>query len=347
MEITTVVVTGASGYLGSWIVKHALDAGYRVRGTVRDPDDEEKTAHLRALEGADRLTLYAADLLADGVFDKAVSGADAVVHSASPFFTQHVQDGYEQLVKPAVEGTQNVLSSVDKASSVHRVVLTSSVAAVMGEASEAKSRPDRLIDESCWNETSSVDYQPYSYSKLAAERAAWEIAGRQERWDLVTINPSFILGPSLSRRLDGTSVALIKQLGDGTFKQGAPGLVFGFVDVRDVALAHIRALQRSEAEGRFILADRVASLSDAARVLYKRFGVDYPIPKRGIPKPLFWLLAPSVGLQRRFVARNVGIDFRLDNSRSREILGIDYRDTRETAVEHFSQLIDNGVFDKG
>lgn len=343
MSIETVVVTGASGYLGSWIVKSALDAGFAVRGTVRDPRDEKKTAHLRELAGSDRLTLHEANLLIPGAFDEVVAGADAVIHSASPFFTQHVEDGYQQLVRPAVEGTQNVLDAVEKTPSVGRVVVTSSVAAIIGDGTEAAEYPGRNVDETRWNHTSSAEYQPYSFSKLAAERRAREIAEAQSRWSLATINPAFIIGPSLSRRLDGTSVALMKQLGDGTFKQGVPDLVFGFVDVRDVALAHVRALEKGDALGRFLLSDRVSSLPDLARLLRGRFGAAYPIPKRAVPKVLFWLLAPSFGLERRYVSHNVGIRFGLDNTRSREVLGIEYRDTQLTAIEHFEQLIENGA----
>jgi nucleoside-diphosphate-sugar epimerase len=338
----TIVVTGASGYLGSWIVKLALDAGFTVRGTVRDPDDESKTAHLNALNGAERLSLHKADLLESGAFDDIVAGADVVIHSASPFFTQHVKDGYEQLVKPAVEGTKNVLSAVDKADSVLRVVLTSSVAAVMGDAIEAKDYPGGVIDESRWNESSSVSYQPYSYSKLAAERAAWDMANAQKRWSLVTINPAFIIGPSLSGRIDGTSVSVMKQLGDGTFKQGAPELIFGFVDVRDVARAHVSAVEHEDTTGRFILAERVASFPELAKVLQERYP-GFPFPVKKVPKPLFWLLAPTFGLQRRFVARNVGIRYSLDNARSCKELGIEYHDSFDTALEHFGQLIENGV----
>ncbi|MEX2441974.1 MAG: NAD-dependent epimerase/dehydratase family protein [Alkalispirochaeta sp.] len=343
MHNKTVVVTGASGYLGSWIVKQALEAGFTVRGTVRDHDDPEKTHHLRDLPYAERLTLHRADLLEKGAFHEIVAGADAVIHSASPFFAQHVDNAKEALVRPAVEGTRNVLTAAGATPSVRRVVLTSSVAAVIGDARDAADNPGRRADESCWNNVSSETYDPYSYSKTAAERIAWEDSSCQSQWDLVVINPAFIIGPSLSRRLDATSVSLIRRLGDGTFRTGVPELTMGFVDVRDVALAHIRVLETPEASGRVILAERVATLPEMVRVLRDQFGPEYSFPRRTVPKRLFWLIAPRFGLDRRYVARNVGIPFMLDTTRSREMLGIQYRDTRTTVIEHFQQLVDAGA----
>ncbi|MFO8042175.1 MAG: NAD-dependent epimerase/dehydratase family protein [Alkalispirochaeta sp.] len=149
MHNKTVVVTGASGYLGSWIIKHALDAGFTVRGTVRDPEDSAKTAHLHQLPGAERLTLHRANLLEPGAFHPIVAGADAVIHSASPFVTQGVDDPQEELVRPAVDGTRNVLTAAGATPSVRRVVLTSSVAAMMGDARDAADNPERGVDESC------------------------------------------------------------------------------------------------------------------------------------------------------------------------------------------------------
>lgn len=342
-ETMTITVTGASGYLGSWIVKHALDAGHRVRGTVRDPDDAGKTAHLRELEGSERLTLHRADLLMDGAFDEAVRGADVVIHSASPFVRDAITDPDRQLLKPAVEGTQNVLRSVAAAPSVRRVVLTSSVAAIIGDAVEAKSYPNRVVDETRWNTTSDRNHEAYAFSKTAAERAAREIAEAQDRWELVTINPAFIIGPSLSRRMDGTSVSIMRQIGDGSFRRGAPEIYLGFVDVRDVAEAHVRAASGTHRMDRFILSERVTSFPAIAAILRAHFGTDYGFPSGAVPKWILWLIAPTVGLTRRYVRSNVGFPYELDNRRSREILGIEYRDIPRTVVEHFQQLIDFGA----
>jgi nucleoside-diphosphate-sugar epimerase len=339
----TIAVTGASGYLGSWIVRSALDAGHTVRGTVRDPEDTDRCGHLRTLGGQERLSLHRADLLEAGAFDEVADGADVVIHSASPFVRNNITDPDTQLLQPAVEGTRNVLASVNRAASVGRVVLTSSVAAIMGDAREALDYPDRRVDETRWNRTSSRDHEAYSYSKTLAERAAWELADAQDRWSLVTINPSFIVGPSLSRRLDGTSVSIMRQLGDGSFRQGAPEIYLGFVDVRDVALGHIRAAEREGVTGRFILSSRVASFPEIAGILRERIGSSYPFPTGRVPKWLLWIIGPRVGIPRRYVRTNVGIPFDIDNTRSRDILGIEYREVADTVTEHFRQLIEFGA----
>lgn len=343
----TITVTGASGYLGSWIVKTALDRGHIVRGTVRDPHDDRKTAHLTSLDGADRLTLFPADLLEDRGFDEAVAGADVVIHSASPFIRDKITDPETQLLQPAEAGTRNVLASVNRSQTVRRVVVTSSVAAIMGDTAEAKKYPRRIVDETRWNSTSDRNHEPYSYSKTIAERAAWEIAEAQSRWSLATINPAFILGPSLSDRLDGTSVSIMRQFGDGSFEQGAPDLSIGYVDVRDVAEAHLQASERRDISGRFILAERVATFPEIAAILRDHFGAKYRFPKGAVPKWLLWIIAPSVGLTRKYVSANVGIPFSLDNSRSKELLGIEYREIPATVTEHFQQLIDMGAVGAG
>jgi len=339
----TVAVTGASGYLGSWIVRTALDRGHSVRGTVRDPDDAGKTHHLRELGEQDRLALYRADLLDDGSFDAAIDGVDVVIHSASPFVRDGITDPNRELIKPAVEGTRNVLASVDRTTSVTRVVLTSSVAAIIGDASEARRYPDRRVDETRWNGTSSREHEAYSFSKTVAERTAWEIADAQERWGLVTINPAFIVGPSLSDRMDGTSASIMRQIGDGSFRQGAPEIFLGFVDVRDVALAHVIAAERGDLSGRFILSAGVYSFPQIAGILRERIGDEYAFPKGAVPKWLIWAIGPSVGLTRRYIRGNVGIPYEIDSTRSREELGIEYRDIAGTVTEHFRQLIELGA----
>ncbi|PPE73523.1 diaminohydroxyphosphoribosylaminopyrimidine deaminase [Solimonas fluminis] len=339
-----VLVTGASGYIAGWIVKYLLEAGHTVHGTVRDPAKPKGLEHLKALSDAHpgQLKLFKADLLTPGAYDAAMQGCELVMHTASPFIITGFTDANQALVRPAVEGTRNVLEACNRVSSVKRVVLTSSVAGIFGDNADLKAVPGGVFTEEHWNTSSSVSHQPYSYSKVAAEREAWKIQKAQSRWDLVTINPALVLGPSLARSSASTSISTMKQLGNGTMRAGAPKLVMGVVDVRDVAQAHILAGYNPAAEGRHIVCAGERSLLQLGTVLRGKFP-QYPFPRKETPTFLVWLVAPLARLQRSFVRQNVGLPLRIDNRRSREKLGLSYRPIDQTVVEHFQQMIDDGL----
>jgi dihydroflavonol-4-reductase len=337
-------VTGATGYVAGWVIERLLDAGLTVHATVRDPSDEAKLAHLRALEPAPgRLRFFAADLLAPGSFAEAMRGCQVVFHTASPFITV-VSDPRKQLVDPALLGTRNVLESVDRTPSVERVVLTSSCAAIYGDSIDLAATPRGVFDEEVWNTTSSLDHNPYSYSKTLAEREAWRLHDAQSRWRLVVVNPAMVMGPGI--KPDGTSesFSLVKQLGDGTMRSGVPDIRIGVVDVRDLAVAHLRAGFLPNARGRHVIVGHDSSFPEMAAVLRERYGADYPIPKRRLPKPLLWLLGPMVNpaITRPFVSRNVGLPWKSDNGKSVRELGMRYRSLSETMHDFFAQMIASG-----
>lgn len=339
-----VLVTGATGYIASWVIRELLAEGLQVHGTVRSLADTAKYAHLTDLAATlpGTLRLFEADLLRSGSFSEAVSGCSVVFHMASPFIIRGIKNADTELVRPALEGTRNVLSAVNDEKSVQRVVLTSSVVAIFGDACDIRKTAKGVFDESYWNTTSSTSHQPYNYSKVLAEREAWGICKSQDRWDMVTVNPGLVVGPSLSPRTDSTSIGLMVSLAGGEFKSGTPGGKIGVVDVRDVALAHVRAAFRAEASGRYLLVNTSISFLDMANRLRELFP-DYPLPRKEVPRWLFWLIAPLAGFTRRYVARNVGIDLNFDNRRSREELGIEYRDLTQTLVEQCQQAIDRGL----
>lgn len=341
-----VLVTGASGYVAGWIVRYLVEDGRTVRATVRNPDKPSGLEHLHALAEAHpgRLTLHRADLLDEGSYTEAMDGCELVIHTASPFLIGHVQDPEAQLVRPALDGTRNVLASVNATPSVKRVVLTSSVVAIHGDNIDMRGRGP--FTEADWNTTSSVDHQPYPYSKTVAEKAAWEMAGAQDRWDLVTIHPGLVLGPALTTASKSGSMTTMKAFIDYSLATGAPDLAMGYVDVRDVARAHILAGYTPEANGRYLTNADVITMLGIGRILRKNFGRSYPFPYNKFPKPVFRLAAPFVGYSREFVDKNIGWPLAFDNTRSTQGLGLTYRSADETLTDHFQQMIDDGVAHK-
>lgn len=341
-----VLVTGASGYIAGWIIKYLLDAGHTVRATVRDPNKAASVAHLQKMAAGTpgTLQLFKADLLDRGSFDEAASGCEIVMHTASPFVLDGFTDAHEALVRPAVEGTSNVLESVNRSPSVKRVVLTSSVAAVVGDNIEMTSVPGGILNEEHWNSTSTPTHNPYQYSKVAAERAAWEIAGRQSRWDLVSINPSMVYGPALTTASQSGSVDTLIRMGRGKLFPGLPHLVYGVVDVREVAQAHLAAAFNPAASRRYLLSATELTMLEIAGILRARWGWRYLFPFMSVPKSVVWLVGPLFGpVTREFITKNVGYPLKLDNGRSVRELGIRYRPIDETLNEHFRQLIDDGL----
>jgi len=339
-----VLVTGATGYVAGWLVKKLLDEGFTVHAAVRNPDDRNKTAHLDDLAAAAPgiIRYFKSDLLEAGSYKQAMEGCELVFHTASPFTTQ-VNDPQRDLIDPALIGTENVLRSANQTDSVKRVVLTSSCAAIYSDAIDCTKAPGGILTEDTWNTTSSLSYQPYSYSKTLAERKAWDMAKEQSQWDLVTINPSLVMGPALNAgNVTSESFTILKQVGDGTFKRGAPKLGIGLVDVRDVAEAHFLAAFTPEAEGRYITSGHNTNIFDITQSLLPKYGKDYPLPKAIAPKWLLMLFGPLLNknLTRQYIRNNVNIEFKADNSKIKKDFGMTFRPIKETMEDAFQSMID-------
>ncbi|KAI5603622.1 hypothetical protein POPTR_001G256400v4 [Populus trichocarpa] len=270
-----VCVTGASGYIASWIVKLLLSRGYTVKASVRDPNDPKKTQHLRALRGAqERLELVKANLLEEGSFDSIVEGCEGVFHTASPFY-HDVKDPQAELLDPAVKGTLNVLGSCARHPSIKRVVLTSSMAAV---AYNRKPRtPDVVVDETWFSDPELCRESKlwYVLSKTLAEDAAWKFA-KEKGMDMVAINPSMVIGPLLQPTLNTSAAAILSLIkGAQTFSNAS----FGWINVKDVANAHIQAFELSSASGRYCLVERVAHHSEVVKILRELYP-DLQLPEK-------------------------------------------------------------------
>lgn len=339
-----VLVTGANGYVASWLVKRLLDEGLTVHAVVRNPSDDQKVGHLTkiASESKGVLKLFKGDLLEKGSYSEAMKGCELVYHTASPFFTA-VKDPQKELIEPAVLGTENVLLSANEVESVKRVVVTSSCAAIYTDAIDTVNAPGGMLTEKIWNETSSLDYQPYSYSKTLAEKKAWKISKQQDRWDLVTVNMSLVLGPALNPKFTTSeSTNILKMLGNGEMKMGAPKMGVGLVDVRDVAEAHFKAGFVAEAQGRYITSAHNTNFLEMGQVLLPKYGANYPLPKKALPKWLLMLVGPMVNklFSRRFIRNNVNVEWKADNSKIKKELGMTFRPLKETMEDSFQSIID-------
>ncbi|RGD56395.1 NAD-dependent epimerase/dehydratase family protein [Kitasatospora xanthocidica] len=335
-----VLVTGATGYVAGWIVKGLLDAGATVHAAVRDPGNTDKVRHLLAAADASpgTLRLFASDLLQDGSYREAMQDCRTVIHTASPFI-RTVRDPQRDLVDPAVHGTRNVLNTATEVASVERVVLTSSIAAMVGDAQDVQRLPGRIVTEETWNTTSSLTHEPYSYSKTLAEREAWTIAQAQDRWRLVTVNPGLVIGPSLNPDPTSESFAIARQMASGEARFGAPRIALAVVDVREVAYAHLAAAFLPEAKGRHLVVAETTDIVDLGRRLLPAYGATLGLPRRAVPKPLAVALAPVIKLPRAYVRRNIGFDLRSDTTKSRRALGVRYRPAQQSMEEMVGQLV--------
>jgi nucleoside-diphosphate-sugar epimerase len=342
-----VMVTGANGYVASWLVKRLLDDGMTVHAAVRNPNNEVKIAHLKeaAANAKGTIKFFETDLLKPGSYKEAMEGCELVFHTASPF-TIDVKNPQKELIEPAVNGTENVMNSAKEVASVKRIIVTSSCAAIYTDAIDTVNAPGGKLTEEVWNTTASIDYQPYSYSKTLAEKKAWEIEKSQDKWDLVTINMSLVLGPALNpKNTTSESANILKMLGDGQLKMGAPKMGVGIVDVRDVAEAHFKAGFTPEAKGRYITAAHSSDLLQMGQVLAPKYGEQFPLPKKALPKWLLMIVGPMTNklFTRKFIRNNVDIPWNADNSKIKKELGMTFKPLKETMEDSFQNLIDEGI----
>jgi len=342
-----VMVTGANGYVASWLVKRLLDEGITVHAAVRSPENENKIGHLKeaAAHSKGELKFFKSDLLTPGSYKDAMQGCELIFHTASPF-TMDVKNPQKELIEPAVRGTENVLASAKEVDAVKRIVVTSSCAAIYTDAIDCLNTPGGEVTEATWNTTASLAYQPYSYSKTLAEQKAWEIEKSQTQWDLITINPCLVLGPALNpHNTTSESVNILKSLGGGEMKMGAPKMGLGIVDVRDVAEAHYKAGFTPTAAGRYITSAHNTDFLEMGKVLLPKYGDKFPLPKRALPKWLLMIVGPLMNklLTRKFLRNNVNIPWKGNNSKIKRELGMSFRSLKETMEDSFQILIDEGI----
>jgi len=332
---STVLVTGGSGFLGGRCVTELLERGHRVRTTVRNRERESAVRDTLAygIDDQSRLTFFEADLNDDSGWSEAVAGCDYILHVASPFPESQPKDP-DELIVPARDGALRVLKA-GLASGVKRVVMTSSSAAVRNGGGDSHPEP---YTETDWTDPDLPGLSPYPRSKTIAERAAWDlVAGTGDSDRLAVINPSAILGPVQGEELS-FSLQIIQRMLKGM--PGVPRLGFGFVDVRDVADLHIRAMTAPSAGGeRFIASGPFLWLSEVAQILREGLPREAAkAPERIVPKPLIRLMGifdPSV----RSIVGDIGQESHYSAEKAKTVLGWEPRPIEETIVDCARSLI--------
>ena len=333
--VKTVLVTGISGFIAKHVALEFLKAGYRVRGTVRVKARGDKVMEtLAGHTDTQGLEFVEADLNSDAGWDEAMQGCDCVAHLASPFPMAQPKDENE-LVRPAVEGTLRVLRAAKRAG-VQRFVQTSSTAAVMYDFGKSPQQ----FDEDDWTNVSEPGITAYVKSKTLAEKAAREFI-EKEGGDMyfATVNPGLVLGPSLDSDI-GTSLEVVQMLLTGKYP-GAPRLKMPAVDVRDIARMHRLAMETEAASGgRYLGVSDAVWMMDVAQALRKGLGAKArKAPKFELPN----LMVKLVGLfdaGARSVVSELGLDRTVDNSKTREALGMDFIPVDEAVVASGKSLIE-------
>jgi dihydroflavonol-4-reductase len=335
--MSTVLVTGGSGFVGAHIVLRLLAQNHKVRTTVRNPARKLDVLAMLAAGGAPAgadIAFYTADLNDDAGWNRAVEGCDYVMHVASPL-PPHVPKDENELILPAREGTLRVLCAA-RDCGVKRVVLTSSFAAI-GYGHKPRLEP---FDESDWTDLGGADVQPYVRSKALAERAAWDFIAREGgKLELAAINPVAILGPVLGGDFSA-SIAIVAALLNGSVPV-APKIHFGVVDVRDVADLHLRAMTDPAAGGeRFLaVAGEPLSILDIAQVLRQQLGARARrVPRFEVPDWLVRLAARPIPRLRDAVPL-LGKVRRASSAKAMTRLGWTPRAVDETIVATAESLL--------
>jgi len=320
------LITGISGFVAKHCAVEFANAGYQVRGTVRDPskiDNVRKTLSNHIDIGA--LDFAVCDLLEDDGWSEAVSGCDCVIHVASPDpLAQPKND--QVLVRPAVDGTLRVLNAVRK-HGVKKFVHTSSAFA----AFYGRGREQTEYDESDWTDLDGPGVTPYAKSKTLSERAARDFTSNHPEIHYTSINPGYIFGPTLDDDLS-SSIEIIRLMLSGKYP-GVARLCMPCVDVRDVARAHLRAVECNNPSGRrYMLVSESPWMVDIARILHAMpDGLGRRSPVTELQKWIVWLIG-IYDLPVRSIRPELGRTINIDSNRATQELGFSYR-TAEQAVQ--------------
>ena len=329
-----VLVTGATGYIGLHCIHQLLNQGYSVNGSVRSPDRKDEI--INALKdhntSTEHLNIFTMNLTEDAGWDEGMAGCDYLLHVASPISLERTDEEY--FIKPAIDGVNRALSFAKKYG-VKKVVLTSSVAAIF-DTMEKKN----IYDESDWSDPDNPHISAYSKSKTLAERAAWEFLKNENHpFELAVINPALVVGASISGDI-GESNKAVAMVAGGKMPVAVP-LMFGYVDVRDVAAAHILAMQTPSSNGeRFALVEKDLWYKDVAKIL--RDNGFNKAPTFGVPVWLAKILA-NFNKELKLTLPYLGRKRSIKSTKAREVLGWNPRSAEESILDIAKQMKDLGM----
>lgn len=333
----TVLVTGGSGYLGSWIIVALLREGFTVRTTVRSLTKESgvRAGIAELVDPQDKLAFFEADLLQDDGWQTAIDGCQYVIHVASPMGDKDPQG--TDIITPSRSGTLRVLNAASRAG-VRRVVLTSSAMAAMPPAGS-----EAAISEAQWTDLPDEPQNQYPRAKTLAERDAWTyVAGERGGLELTTILPGFIQGPAIGNTFSA-SVGMVARMLKGEMP-AVPRIGFSIVDVRDLADLHVRAMLSPDAAGERMLASGdFLWLRDFAAVLRERLGEGAAkAPKNEIPDSIVIEMAKS-NPQMAAIAPNLGVERNVDATKAERLLGWKTRPAAQSITDAARSLIEKGL----
>jgi len=334
----TVLLTGISGFIGSHVAHKLLDGGYAVRGTVRNMTKGENVVEALQAQGADvsKLELVEADLGADMGWSDAVKDCRYIQHIASPFPLEAPSDR-EALVPEARAGAQRVLEHGFSAGT-ERIVMTSSMVSMMGQAGRGK---EMIVKQDDWSDPDWKPLTAYPVSKTRAELSAWAYAKAQNVEDrLATVCPGLVFGPDIYKN-GGASLALIKAMFEGDFPR-VPKVAYPIVDVRDCAAIHVAAMTAKQAGGkRLMAASNTLWFKDIGAILKEAYPQAKKIPDTDMPNIILRIVS-LFDDRVKGILPDLGTFHIADADYVTNITQVIPRPAKEAILSSAKSMIDNG-----
>jgi nucleoside-diphosphate-sugar epimerase len=335
-----VTVTGASGYIGSYVVANLLARGRNVRATVRDVDDSVRVDHLKGLEIAEggSLEIVAMDLFDADSVNSAIAGCTDLIHTAAAVRIS-AKEPQRQIVDPSVIGTQNVVAAIDAAGTVERFVHTSSTAAIR----PINWKNGQILTTETWADDATLENNPYGLAKVSAERIVreWHSDGGSKP-RMVTIHPSVVFGPPMSKIHLRGSLSFLNALVQRKIPLLIP-IQINIVDVRDVAEAHVRALTMGENAGRYLTVSGDMQFSEISKTLREEYP-ELKTPRFSVPYLIALFFGPLFDkrITYSWAKQHLKRNLYWDATPAERELDMSWKSPRDSVIESVPKMVELG-----